>query len=197
MRIHLSPTIACIDYLGIVLFAPYIIIQIFSGDMELYESFLSVAYFVLIPLFFYRDREYLINVGIFKNRIVSRLFFKRRCTVFCDRPVFVSFFKEFLRPVDQYESHNYVMVSNLPIPDFELNTRFETYDRSKQIIFPDTEKTRRAIAPLLDSELCILQSDAPPPIEKLRKKKEEPPVVKREKSPDAPPPFTGKWNGRF
>jgi len=69
---------------------------------------------------------------------------------------------------------------------------------STQIIFPDTEKTRQAFAPLLASEFCVLQSGDPPPVESLwKKKKEELPTVKREKSPDDPLPFNGKWNGRF
>lgn len=65
------------------------------------------------------------------------------------------------------------MVSNSPIPSFEHTTRLTTYDRSKQIIFPDTEKTRQAIAPLLASEFSILQGDSPPPVETLLKRKKK------------------------
>ena len=137
-------------------------------------------------------------IKISQKAVTSALFFKKHCAVFFDRPVYVSFFSELYFWVDKYTPHDYVMVSNSPIPDFEPNTRFETYNRAKQIIFPDTEKTRQAIAPLLASEFCILQGDDPPPVESLRKKKkEETPVVKQEKSTDDPPPFTGKWNGRF
>lgn len=165
-------------------------------------AFGSVCYAALSllmwPFLIARDKVLFIAIKISGNQLSSHLFFKKRCTVSCDRPVYISFFKELLRPVDQYEAHYYVMVSNIPIPEFEPDTRFETFDMSTQIIFPDTEKTRQAIAPLLASKFCILQGDDPPPVELLRKKKkEEPPVVKREKSPDDPPPFTGKWNGRF
>lgn len=196
MRIHVSPTMTYIDLLGVVAFAPYIIFQVFTGNMVFHEKVLSVLYFLLMPLFFYRDREYLVNVGIFQNRIVSRLFFKTRCIISYSCPVYISFFQEEIKGVPNEKYH--VMVSNSPIPSFEHTTRLTTYDRSKQIIFPDTEKTRQAIAPLLASEFSILQGDSPPPVETLlKRKKEAPPAVKREKSHDDPPPFTGKWNGRF
>jgi len=200
MRIHVSPEMAGIDYFGIVAFAPFIIFQIFSGDIEPYEVVLSTLYFVSMPFFFHRDREYLVRVSISESCITSRLFFKKRCIISYSCPVYISFFQEDRRGIPDEKYH--VMVSNSPLPDFEPGTRLATYDWSKQIMFPDTEKTRRAITPLLSSEFCILQGDAPPPVEELRKKKrekkkEEPPVMKREKSPDDPPPFTGRWNGRF
>lgn len=198
MRIHVSPSAICADYFGIV-FAPFIIVQIFSGNMLPHEVFLTMVYFIGMPLIFYRDREYHVSVGIFENRIISRLFFKRRCIISYSCPVYIAFFQEEL-PAARNEKYH-VMVSNSPIPDFAPGTRFAAYDRSKQIMFPDTEKTRKAIAPLLGSEFCILQGDAPPPLEELRKrkekKKEEIPAVKRERAPDDPPPFTGKWDGRF
>lgn len=159
-----------------------------------YSLFLVVCW----PSLLKRYKECLFSIKVLSSQISSHLYFKKRCTVFFDRPVYVSFFKELLRPVDQYEAHDYVMVSNSPIPDFEPDTRFKTFDMSTQIIFPDTEKTRQAFTPLLASEFCVLQSGNPPPVESLwKKKKEELPTVKRGKSPDNPPPFDGKWNGRF
>ena len=167
-----------------------------SGSLGAVYFFSCVVF--MWPYLLKRDKECFIAVKISETQVSSHLFFKKRCTVLCDRPVYTVFFKELLRAVDPNEAHDYVMVSNSPISDFAPDTRFKTFDMSTQIIFPDTEKTREAITPLLASEFCVLQSGDPPPVETLwKKKKEEPPVVKREKSPDDPPPFTGKWNGRF
>lgn len=197
MRVRVSPTWARIDFWGIIIILLIAVKALFG--LEGYELVLAPFFSVGIAISIKNDQEYLVMVSIAENKIVSKLFFKERCTVSFNRPVYISFFQEDRRGIPDEKYH--VMVSNWPLPDFEPGTRLATYDRSKQIMFPDTEKTRRAITPLLSSEFCILQGDAPPPVEELRKKrekkKEEPPVMKREKSPDDPPPFTGKWNGRF
>lgn len=152
----------------------------------------------LWPSFAKKVQECLVQIKIFENRISSHLFFKKRCTILFDRTVYVSFFKELLLPVDKYNPHEYVMVSNAPIPDFEADTRFAAFDASTQIIFRDTAKTRQAIASLLASDFCVLQGDEPPPVETLwQKEKEKLLVAKREIAPEDPPPFTGKWDGRF
>ena len=197
MKIRVSPSLAIIDIFLCVLIPIYLLIQTLIG-LDAGERFLAIVYLLLLIRIIRNDKEYLALIRIHENQITSSYFLKERCVVSFSICVYISFFQEEIRSAPNEKYH--VMVSNSPIPDFEPNTRFEAYDRSKQIIFPDTEKTRQAIAPLLASEFCILQGDDPPPVEELRKKKEkkeEPPVVKREKSPDDPPPFTGKWNGRF
>ena len=203
MRVYINKGLILAQVFLLVLFALSIAFMFPIGVSNINYGSICYALFGLIcwPYLLKRDAESLVTIKFAEGQISSCLFFKKRCTVFFDRPVYVSFFKELLRSVDQYEAHDYVMVSNSPIPEFEPNSRFETFDMSTQIIFPDTEKTRQAIAPLLDGEFCIIQGSDPPPVEELRKKKEkkkeEPPVDKREQSPDDPPPFTGKWNGRF
>lgn len=197
-KVRVSPTRTRICYFLSFGVLAFIAIEICLG-LAGAESLLTVVFFVSVVRIFRSDQEYLVTVNITETCIISRLVLTHRCTVLFSRPVYVVFFQEEIQGVPNEIHH--VMVSNLPIPDFAPGTRFATYDRSKQIMFPDTEKTRQAIAPLLSSEFCVLQGDAPPPLEELRKKKEkkqeETPVVKQEKSPDDPPPFTGKWNGRF
>lgn len=175
----------------------------FIGEVSLFQKMTACIVNILATAIYgkrilWERRNFLMTARIESDCIFSKLLWKEYCVIYCDRPVYLFFFRELveLGPPEL----PYIAISNSPITFAPSQSKILSFDRKKVVLFPDTEKTRQAIAPLMDSEFCVLQGDGPPPVEELRKKKEkkvEPPAVKREKSPDDPPPFNGRWNGRF
>lgn len=138
-------------------------------------------------------RNFLMTVHIEPKSISSKLLWNKCCSLPCDRPIYLFFFREFveLGPPEL----PYIAISNSPVKFDAASKKLLSFDRRSVIILPDTEKVRFVLVHCIHSE-NRREQNTPPPLEESRKSEEATSIAKREK-PDSPPPFTGKWNGRF
>ena len=139
--------------------------------------------------------NFLMTAHIGPDYISSNLLWKECCVIRCDQLVYLFFFREFVEmgPPEL----PYIAISNGPVTFDATSKKLLSFNRRRIIILPDTEKVRSALVHCIHNENRREQNN-PPPIEALRKKKKQDlPVVKRKNIPEGPPPFTGKWDGRF